>query len=76
MHCRFNKVDGFTRVDDGTRYLVLFGPEKFDAIYKRIRCLIRLKGSITNNFGHYYAKIKLDSYDCLPVEKYGLCIML
>ena len=29
---RLDKVDGFIRVYDGTRYLVLFAPEKHDAI--------------------------------------------
>ena len=27
---RFNKVDGFIRIYDGTRYLVLLGGEKYD----------------------------------------------
>ena len=29
---RIDKVDEFIRVYDGTRYLVLFGPGKYDAI--------------------------------------------
>ena len=29
---RFNKIDGFIRVYNGTRYLVLFGSEKYDCI--------------------------------------------
>ena len=33
---RFNKIDGFIRDYDGTRYLVLFGDEKHDFIYNRI----------------------------------------
>ena len=28
----FDKVDGFIRVFDGTRYLLLLGPEKYDTI--------------------------------------------
>ena len=32
---RFDKVDGFIIVYDGTRHLVLSGPEKHDAIYKK-----------------------------------------
>ena len=28
MHIRFDKVNGFIRVYDGTRYLVLFGDKK------------------------------------------------
>ena len=34
------KVDGIIRVFDGTRYSVLFGQEKCDAIYNRIKYLI------------------------------------
>ena len=37
LSIRFNKVDGSIRVSDGTRYLALFGPEKCDATYNRIR---------------------------------------
>ena len=37
---RFDKVDAFIRVYDGTRYLVLFGLGKHDVIYNKIRYLI------------------------------------
>ena len=37
---RFGKIDGFIRIYDGSRYLVLFGPEQYDAIYNRIRYLV------------------------------------
>ena len=30
LHIRFDKIDGFVRVYDRTRYLVLFGSEKND----------------------------------------------
>ena len=39
--------------------LVLFGPEKYDAISNRIRYLIRQKSGITYVFPHNYTKIKL-----------------
>ena len=68
FYIRFNKVDGFIRVYDGTRYLVLFGPEKYDAIYNRIRYLKSQKIGITYVFSHNYAGIKIDSY-VLPLEK-------
>ena len=55
-------------VFDGTRYLTLIGSENYD-IYNRIRYLISLKSSITYIFSHYFAKIKVDSYDYLPIEK-------
>ena len=36
------KIDGFIRVYDGTRYLILFRAKKYDLIYNRIRYLIGL----------------------------------
>ena len=49
LRIRFDKIDGFIRVYDTTRYLVLFGDEKFCHVV----C---------------HARIKVDSYDCLPLE--------
>ena len=40
---RFNKINGFIRVYNGARYLVLFGSEKNDFIYNRFRYLLRVK---------------------------------
>ena len=40
LRIRFDKVDGFIRNYDGTRYLILFDPEKHDTIYDKIRYLI------------------------------------
>ena len=62
FHIRFDKVDGFIRVYDGNRYLVLFGPEKYDVIYYRIRYKC-LKCGIIYVISQNYAKIKIDSYD-------------
>ena len=42
LHIRFDEVDVFIRVYDGTKCLVLLGLEKEDAIYNRIRCLLVL----------------------------------
>ena len=33
LRTRFDKINGFIRIYDGTRYLVLFGSEKYDTIY-------------------------------------------
>ena len=59
MRIRFDEIDGFIRICDGTRYWTLFGSKKYDANYNKIRCLISLKS----------AKIKVDSYDSLRMEK-------
>ena len=48
LRVRFDKIDGFIRIYKGTKYLVLLGPEKYDAIYNRIRYLISLKSYITD----------------------------
>ena len=40
LHIRFDKVDVFIRVYDGTRYLVLLGGEKYDFNYNRMSYLI------------------------------------
>ena len=61
----FDKVDGFVVDYDGTKYLVLFGLETYDAIYDRIKYL----NNITFGFSYDYAKIKIHSDDDLPLEK-------
>ena len=69
LHIRFFKIDRIIGIYDGTRYLTLFRSEKYEAIYNRIRYLISQKSGITYIFSHYFAKIKVDSYDSLPTEK-------
>ena len=56
------------RVCNGTRYLVLFGSEKYGSIYSRIRYLIIVKSYFTYIISYNYAKIKVDSYHSLPLE--------
>ena len=65
----FDKVDGFIRDYGGTKYLVLFGPEKYDAILDRIRYFIKLKSGISYIVSHNYPIIKIESDDDLPLEK-------
>ena len=44
---KFDEIDGFIRIYDETRYLVLFGPGIFDTIYNRIKYLLCQKSGIT-----------------------------
>ena len=69
LRIRVDKINGIIRIYDRFRYLTLFGSIKFDAIYDKIRYLMNLKSSITYIFSHYFAKIKVDSYDSVPIEK-------
>ena len=64
MRIRFDQIDGLVRIYDGITYLTLFGSEKYQAIYNRIRYLISIKSGITYIFSHYF-----DSYDYLSIEK-------
>ena len=69
LHIRINKVHGFIRVYDGTRYLVLFDFEKYHDFFKRIRYLIEVKIGIIYGLFHNYAMINVHSYDFLPLKK-------
>ena len=70
LRVRFDKIDEFMDgVYDETRYLVLFGAEKYDSNYNRIRYLIGVKSGILYVFSHNYARIKVDSYDSLSLRK-------
>ena len=68
LRIRFDEIYGFIRVYDGTRYLILFGSEKYDSIYNRIRYLISAKSGITYITSHNYAKIKVDSCNFLLLK--------
>ena len=65
----FDKVNGISSDYDGTKYLVLFGLEKNDAIYGRIRYLIGLKCGVTYVFSYNFEKITIKSDDRLPLEE-------
>ena len=67
LHIRFDKIDRFIKSYDGTRYLVLFGPEIYDAFYDSIRYLIREKKWYYIQY--HFAKIRTDSYNSLSIEK-------
>ena len=69
LRIRFGKIDGFIRIYDKTWYLALFGFEKCDAIYNRIRYLISRKSSIPYIFSHCFEEIIVGSYYSLPIEK-------
>ena len=57
LRITFDKVNMYIRNYNGTKYLVLFGSEKYNAIFNRIRCLIRLKRIISYVVSHDYATI-------------------
>ena len=68
LHIRFNKIDGFNKIFDGTRYLILLVPEIYK-IYDWIKYIIIVKRGITYIITHNFAKIKVDLHDSFPLEK-------
>ena len=65
LRIRFDEIDEFIRIYDETKNLFLFGNEKYDSIYNRIRYHWHYIIIISHN----YAAINLDSYDSLNSEK-------
>ena len=68
LSIKFDKIDGFIRIYDRTRYLTLLDFEKYDVIYDKVGYLISLKSGMTYIFSHYFAELKVDSYDYLPKQ--------
>ena len=65
----FYYFDNIIGVYDGTAYLVLFGPKTYEAIYDGIRYLISQKSGITYSADHNFTRIRIESYNFLPIEK-------
>ena len=63
------KIDGFTKIYDRIRYLVLFASERFNAIYNSIKHLISEKSGITDSINYNFARIRIDSDNFLPIQK-------
>ena len=70
------KIVGLNTIYDGVIYLKLFGPESYDAIYNRTRYLISEKSGIADIINHNFARIRIDSYNSLPIKKHLLMWLL
>ena len=71
MRIRFNKIDGFIiSIDGKIKHLVLFDYGLLAKICDKIKYLISKKRGITNSINYNFGKIKIDSYNSLPIKKY------
>ena len=61
MCCYFDDINNVEDFD--------FDNILIDSIYKRIKYLRSVKSDITCIISHSYMKVKVDSYDSLPLEK-------
>ena len=57
-------------LDAKIKHLILFDHELFHKLFDKIKCLISKKRVITNSINHNFGKIRIDSYNSLPIEKY------
>ena len=60
----FDKVDGYTRKYDSTKYLALYhSDEKYEINFNRIWYLIMLKSNISDICSHKCTRIKINLDD-------------
>ena len=69
MGIRFYRIDGFIEIHDKYKYLVLFDYSYCDKTGDKIKYVISEKSGITDSINHNFARIRIESYDYLPVEK-------
>ena len=70
LRIRFDEIDGFIKIYDGTRCLVLFCQSWYNEFCDRIKYLINKESGIADSINHNFAKIRIDWYNSLPIEKY------
>ena len=66
LRIQFDKIDGFIKIYVGVRYLVLL---EYNEIYDKIKYFVSKKSGITNNIDRNFARIRIDSYNSLPIER-------
>ena len=69
LRTRFDKIDGFIKIHDKIRYLVLFDYSYCDRICDNIKYVISETSGITDSINHNLVRTRSDSYHSLPIEK-------
>ena len=70
LRIRFDKINGFIISPDGKiKDLVLFDYGLLDKICGKIEYLITKKSGITNSINHNFGRIRINSYNSLPIKK-------
>ena len=66
---RFDKIDGFIKMHDKIRYLILFDYSYWDKICDKIKYLTSEQSGITDSINYNFARIRTDSHNSLPIEE-------
>ena len=61
LRTRFNKIDGFIKIYDEIRYLLLYYYERYNVNNDRIKYLISKKSGITDSISHNFDRMRIDS---------------
>ena len=69
MCIRFDNIDRFVKIHNKIRYLVLFDYSYCDKICDKIKYLLSEKSGIADSINHNFVRIRIDSYDSLPIQK-------
>ena len=75
LSIRFDKIDRTAKIYNGIRYLKLSNSynkvyhKTYNATFDKINYLIKEKFDITDSINHNFARIRIGSYNCLPIEK-------
>ena len=68
LRIKFDKIDRFIIVLDGkVKHLILFDYGLFNKICDKIKYLISKKSGTANSINHNFGKIRIDSYNSLPI---------
>ena len=68
-HCALGSIKyKFIKIYDGIRCLVLRDYERYNVISDRINYLISEKSVVINSINHIFARVRIDSYNSLPIE--------
>ena len=65
----FGKIDEFIKIYNGIIYLVIFCYWQYDKIFVNIKYLISEKSDITDSVNNSFSRIRINSYNYLPIEK-------
>ena len=68
LRTRFDEIDGFIKIYDEIRCLVLLDYECFDKISARTKYLLSEKSGITDSIDHNFGRTRIDLYNSLPLE--------
>ena len=60
LRIRFNKINGFIKIYEGIRYLILYNYERYNAICDKMKYLLSEKSGVKDSINHNFTRIRTD----------------